>query len=62
MSEWNYFEDGLPQVGDVILAELRGCKVTTHVFMTVREGEILDNIKRWKLIRREKNPYSIRPI
>jgi len=47
---WNNIQDLGPSPGDVILAELNGCKMTDYAVMTVREGEGLGHIKRWKKI------------
>ena len=47
----NWFDRGTLQYlkeGDEIIAELDGCKITKYVHMTIREGEGLGHIKRWR--------------
>lgn len=46
--EWIERKDKEPKPGEHILAELYGCKIATFVEMTVREGEGLCHIVRWK--------------
>jgi len=50
MNEWYDVSEKMPPVGASILAELAGCKVARFIFMTVREGEGLNHIKRWKYL------------
>lgn len=47
---WNNIQDLEPSPGDVILAELNGCKIADYAVMTVLEGESHGHIKRWKKI------------
>ena len=48
--EWHTVEELTPMPDEMILAELRGCKVFDYAVLRVREDEDLGHIKRWRRI------------